>query len=367
MFIPRKEISQSVIAQIRVFFENNVKDIELIKRLGNIELTEEEIKGIIESNFAPQQPLEYTNEDEFRKDEFDFITDSSIYQNGVYINDEGRLISEEYNWDEKPPFISKILFQRKINVTSVQVAYSRIDKISPSALSQWKGKSDMPKQWYNPQTCVLDRDIEVKLHPTCKEKIENIKLMPAVSSFGEGFFIQLDLDSIHKDDRYTFMHTLCHLIMKELEFSCGYPLASMNERLYFLPKQENDNSSNSKNRFGFLIYSANGEAGSYGGITSLFYSDEFKNIINQALLLAQDCPNDPICENDKGHCFACVDLPETSCEIFNQKLNRLVVQNNISQSVNVSDNVSNITNNQSQSIMKSIINNLDYDEDDILD
>lgn len=367
VFIPRKEIPQSVIAQIKNFFEHNIRDIGLIKSLGNIELTEEEINGIIESNFTPQQPLEYTNEDEFRKDEFDFITDDSIYKDGVYMNDEGRLISEVYNWDDKPPFISKILFQRKLNVTSVQVAYSRIDRISPSSLPQWSGRSDMPKQWYNPHTCVLDRNIEVKLHPTCKDKIENIKLMPAVSSYGEGFFLQLDLDSIPKNDRYTFMHTFCHLIMKELEFSCGYPLASMNERLYYLPKQETDHSPSARDRFGFLIYSANGEAGSYGGITSLFYSDKFKNIINQALLLAQDCPNDPICEEDKGHCFACVELPETSCENFNQKLNRLVVRNYLCDKVCVSETVSRAMDNQAQSLMSSIINNSSQEDDDILD
>ena len=47
-------------------------------------------------------------------------------------------------------------------------------------------------------------------------------------------------------------------------------------------------------------------------------------LIEAATDRAKDCPNDPICMNEKGHCFACVDLPETSCEKFNNYLSRVV-------------------------------------------
>lgn len=331
VYIPRKIIPQSVIDQIKNLFELT-SDLIKIKKGGGQSLekyTIQEIKNIIDSDFAPQKPLVYTNEDDFRKDEFDFLTDDSIYnEDGIYINEEDKLISEVFNWPDKPSFISKILFQRKLNVTSVQVAYSRIDKLGMSSLPNWKGKSEMPKQWYNLVTEKVDKDVEVKLHPTCSEDIDKVKIMPAVSGYGEGFFIELNLSSVPLDDRFVFLHTFCHLIMKELEFSCGYSLASLSERLYYLPKDDNDDSPDARDRFGFLIYSASGESGSYGGITSLFYSEKIKTIINQAILLSQDCPNDPICEEDKGHCFACVDLPETSCEMFNTKLNRMVVKNN---------------------------------------
>lgn len=96
----------------------------------------------------------------------------------------------------------------------------------------------------------------------------------------------------------------------------------MNERLYILPK--NMTKAN-EDKYGFMIYSANGEAGSYGGITSLFETGKIETIIRQAVESLEDCPNDPICESEGGSCFACVQIPETACELFNGKLRRNVV------------------------------------------
>ena len=373
VFIPRKEIPVEVVGKIKTFVDKGISDpivISGLLSLINIQLTADEIKEIIDSGFTLSQSIVYTSEDDFRKDEFDFLTDPANYNNSgrIYTDDDDRLISELFEWtDNKPDFISEVYFQRKINITSVQVAYSRIDKISASSLPNWKGKNDLPKQWYDPAREALCYDVNVKLHPTCKTDIDRISMMPAVSSFGEGFFLQLNLSSIDKDDRFVFLHTFCHLIMKELEFSCGYPLASLNERLYFLPDNGSDNGGNSKDRFGFLVYSANGESGSYGGITSLFYSGKIKNIIKQAVLLALDCPNDPICENDKGHCFACVDLPETSCEEFNKMLNRLVVKKYTAKyECETAQNLQDNEINSSMLVLDVSVNSNDED-DDILD
>lgn len=366
VFIPRKIIEQEVIDQIKELYGYGIKDSSAIKSAGKIQLTKEDIQAVIDSGFAPQAPITYTNEEEFRADEFDFLTDSIIYRDGMYSNEEGKLISEKYEWAGKPSFISNIYFQRIINVTSVQVAYSRIDKIGMSSLPSWKGRSEMPKVWFNPETRQMEK-MDVKLHPTCKEDINRVNMLPVASSYGEGFFVELRLSTISQDDRLVFLHTFCHLIMKELEFSCGYSLASLNERLYCLPKGETDTSPTARDRFGFLIYSANGESGSYGGITSLFYSKKIEAIINQAILQAQDCPNDPICEEDRGHCFACVDLPETSCEMFNNNLNRLVVKQYAGsdpETININQNGNDMQ--QADSLVHAF-NNTINDEDDILD
>jgi hypothetical protein len=93
----------------------------------------------------------------------------------------------------------------------------------------------------------------------------------------------------------------------------------MNERLYVLPKDE---TKENEDKYGFIIYSANGEVGSYGGISSLFDSHQIEKIMIQSLESAEDCPNDPICESEGGSCFACVQVPETSCELFNSRLSR---------------------------------------------
>jgi hypothetical protein len=110
--------------------------------------------------------------------------------------------------------------------------------------------------------------------------------------------------------------------MKTLEFMCGYPLASMSERLYILPTNI---TNEAEDKYGFMIYCANGEAGSYGGIVSLFENGQIEKIFKTALASAEDCPNDPICELEGGSCFACVQVSETSCELFNSRLSRNII------------------------------------------
>ena len=79
---------------------------------------------------------------------------------------------------------------------------------------------------------------------------------------------------------------------------------------------------------GFLIYTIAGSEGSYGVLISLLPNDtnssegRILKIIEMAALRASTCPNDPICKSEEGHCFACVDLPEISCQIWNKNLDR---------------------------------------------
>ena len=288
-------------------------------------LSVEEIQEIVDNGFVVPMP-NYSTEESFRLDEFDSLTNEAYYHGGVFDTEPDRLISEKYDWKSNLfTCIKQVYLLKRLNITTVQVAYSRIDKISPSYLSQWKGKSDNPKFWFDVTSNTINQNVEVALHPTCTNRDE-VKMMPAVSSYGEGFFIELSSDNMPKDDRdkEIFLHTLSHLVMKSLEFYCGYPLSSMCERLYILPKKITEAE---EDKYGFMIYSANGEAGSYGGITSLFETGKIETIIEHAFLSAEDCPNDPICEEEGGSCFACVQIPETACEMFNSKLSRKIVNN----------------------------------------
>ena len=96
----------------------------------------------------------------------------------------------------------------------------------------------------------------------------DIFVLPAIRTYGEGLFFAFDLEAIdqwvQKQDlnnhykcqidqgsmgeflykemslygraKFYLLHTFSHLLMKELEFSCGYPTASLNERLYYSDK-----------------------------------------------------------------------------------------------------------------------------------
>ena len=104
--------------------------------------------------------------------------------------------------------------------------------------------------------------------------------------------------------------------MKELEFSCGYPTASLIERLYY-----------SEEMCGVLIYTADGAEGSMGGLVWQGRPDLIENIIISALQRATDCSADPLCwENsdglNKASCFSCAMVSETTCEHGNMGLDR---------------------------------------------
>ena len=314
LYIPQYVISQADVDKIKQFCDAGITNPDTIKNLSGLSYSPATIQQIIDANFVVTLPT-YISEEQFRVEEFDFITDVNNYTRGIFEDRDRRLVSHEYAYrGAKPYFIKSIFYQSRLNITTVQIAYSRIDKISPDCIPYWGGKNEPPKKWYDANLDDL-RDVNVKLRPTCSAQIDNIEKMPALSSYGEGFLIELDLDYILNSDKAVFLHTFCHLLMKEMEFICGYPLASLSERLYLLP---------SKNKYGFMIYSVGGASGSYGGISSLFTSGDIEKIIEDACYLAEDCSNDPICDSEGGHCFACVHLPETACELFNQDLSRRV-------------------------------------------
>ena len=121
------------------------------------------------------------------------------------------------------------------------------------------------------------------------------------------------------------IHTLSHLIIKELEFLCGYTAASLQERLYI-----------SREMVGVLIYTVAGAEGSYGGLVSICKNHRIGELIRSALHRAKDCASDPICYNtdelgqgtgglNLAACYSCALLPETACEEYNSFLDRALV------------------------------------------
>ena len=355
LYIPRHIITPEELNGVIEWHEKG-RSIDIIQDVFR-ELSLQDIQYIIDNKAAPNP--DYRSEERFRMDEYDYIVN---HNNST---PHERLDIRDYQWAGNdqigmPGFIKNIYLLKHLEVTSVQVAYSRLERVSAPDYSTMTGEAH--KQWFILNDGVIinpnnprSPSITVGLHPTCDGDRAQIRYMPAVISRGEGFFVELNLDSIDDTEKKeVFTHTYAHLVMKELEFSCGYPLPSMNERLYILPSFLTDADCD---KYGFVIYSANGEAGSYGGISTLFDNHTIEKILVNAIDLAEDCPNDPICESEKASCFACVQIPETACEKFNDKLNRTtfkVVTNRYSFSIdtrtNSAPNNSNTESNRSQDL-----------------
>ena len=124
--------------------------------------------------------------------------------------------------------------------------------------------------------------------------------------------------------RKILIHTLSHLFIREFEYVCGYPMSSLQERLYVSSEMN-----------GFLISAFDGTDGYLGGLTKLCNNlDRLQQIIESALQRAKDCSLDPICYESEGQgvaqlnlaaCHSCTIVPDTSCEMSNLFLDRRLV------------------------------------------
>ena len=230
--------------------------------------------------------------------------------------------------DDLKPFFKKIQQVDTLAMTLTQLGFNRVSMPVPLRIDGVVVRSE-GQRIYN-------------------EPVEKIYSLPANQSFGEGLFFEFNIEavarwvSVHEglfSSRYDqqegeigkalkgemkqygapmfyLLHTFSHIIMKELEFSCGYPTASLQERLYY-----------SDRMCGVLIYTADGAEGSMGGLVWQGQPRLIERIIKNALNNARECSSDPLCwENEDqlnlAACFSCCLVSETSCEKRNLGLDR---------------------------------------------
>ena len=182
--------------------------------------------------------------------------------------------------------------------------------------------------------------------------------LPAIEVRGEGIFIELKEDALESwetepavqrraaaieqkykewaaergveaDDfpgaRYVLLHSLAHVLMRQLALDCGYSESSVRERIYSSTEPE-------RKMAGILLYTASADSeGSLGGLVDLGTKERFPNLIHSALENAKRCSSDPLCADHQpdvhatingAACHACILAPETSCEAFNRFLDR---------------------------------------------
>lgn len=183
--------------------------------------------------------------------------------------------------------------------------------------------------------------------------------LPAIETRGEGIFIVLREDKLleweqnpnvrrryrsvmnnynrwlaerYGDDyepadygpRFILLHTLAHLVIRQLSLECGYSSSSLRERIYCDEEMR-----------GILIYTATPDSdGSLGGLVMQGESHRFGRLMHGVLESVATCSSDPLCSGyDPGEtgsfnaaaCHACTFVPETSCEYSNRLLDRAMV------------------------------------------
>ena len=211
---------------------------------------------------------------------------------------------------------------------------------------------------------------------------EPVKWLPGVTIKGEGVFLEFQKDALRsweerpevqsrreelmqawyehevqqgnaEDDsidrqkfpgiRKYLIHSIAHLLIKQISLRCGYSASAIRERLYVGAFGPND----SQIMNGILLYTGTpGSEGTLGGLV-----EEGKRIhihLQNAIEDARLCSGDPICSshicrpaennepNDERYlegaaCHGCLYVAEPSCEYFNHYLDRCLVAETVSQ------------------------------------
>ena len=182
---------------------------------------------------------------------------------------------------------------------------------------------------------------------------------PAVENRGEGVLLHFSADAVHDWRRrsavrqrindletghaawatrrkhppgfpggiYLMLHTFSHMLLQSISDRCGYPAASIRERVYV---------DHNLKRYGVLLYTSSPDAeGTLGGLVQ--QARHIDGHIERALRTAALCSNDPVCAQHSpatsieerwlhgAACHGCALVAETSCEMRNDYLDRALV------------------------------------------
>jgi len=278
-----------------------------------------------------------TEENEYRKSEYAALikksTDEDSQKYGFVC--EPKDITK-YNEKIELPYVKSISLVNKLREVQACVGFSRLQPLTYSKAV-----------FQNPKFVSI--------------KDYNTSWYPATQIHGEGIFIEFDDEKItewirnnseifHRGkilnsnynktlmaksrprkiySKFVMLHTIAHLLIKQLSFDCGYNIASLKERIYCSSNKDKDRMC------GILIYTACGDTnGTLGGLVRQGEPDIFPFVFKKAIESARICSNDPVCSCSEGQgnysfnlaaCHSCCLIPETSCEEFNGLLDRAMI------------------------------------------
>lgn len=280
--------------------------------------------------------------------------------------DEKNVRSEEqYRYDEYQAFIGKGCSEKDFEIEPVQAAEYGIPHLNKVVLVKRLREIRVQTGFarIRPPEYSTGEPVEGSAEKTEEVPVSDdrsIRWRPGFEVRGEGIFLDFDPDKLkawaskpevqkrskllidrfrrHPDvfatvdlmtPEYILLHTISHLLIRQLSFECGYSSSALRERIYCSSSQEENRMS------GILIYTADGDSeGTMGGLVRQGKADFFPKTLFEAVSSAKWCSSDPLCIESDGQgfqsmnlaaCHACAMLSETSCEIMNRYLDRGLV------------------------------------------
>lgn len=230
------------------------------------------------------------------------------------------------------PYLAGVTLAEKIKETRVLNGFTRVNPPDPDDSERrqrlmWITPLPPEEAWL-PAQVVYGEGIYLSLN---EERLRAWEMQPEVQNRIAKLAERAEGARTTPTPRLVLLHTLSHLLMNELTFSCGYSSATLRERLYA--------SGDEQTRMaGILIYTAEGDAdGTLGGLVRMGKGENFTPMFRQAIMNASWCSADPVCmeAGDQGGqgpgslnlaaCHSCALVPETACEMFNRFLDRALV------------------------------------------
>jgi hypothetical protein len=231
--------------------------------------------------------------------------------------------------------VDRVLVVHRLREVAALVDFTRFDYLSPD----------------------IDGEYDLKLKPGRLGL--NTSWIPAFENRGEGLFLQFHKEMVdgwrNRDEvcrlaeelagglrhwcvergvnerpffgaPYVMLHSLSHMLINAISLECGYPASSIKERIY----------ANPDHGYGILLYTAAADSyGTLGGLANA--AGRLDHFMEEALKASQLCSNDPVCAEHRANdpnqrrylqgsaCHGCLLISETSCEMFNDFLDRRLV------------------------------------------
>lgn len=319
---------------------DKIIDSYVIKISNEIHQEKDVVELIVNKYLTNKSDCEKLSKEEYRLEEYNALI-GNIPKECMSEKDfkiEIQKDIEKYGID----IISKVTLVKKLREVRALVGFSRLKQCDQNSISGF------------------DDDVLPKGFVPIKEKDTN--WYPAYETRGEGIFIEFDNEKVSKwiesclditnrvslldtrynliqrklgnkerkiTPKYVLLHTISHLLIKELSFQSGYDSASLTERIYCNVEYEDTNMS------GILIYTSSGDSeGTLGGLVRQGRYDTLPKILIDAVRKAKWCSSDPVCIDSLAQgrdslnlsaCHACTLISETSCEEFNTLLDRALI------------------------------------------
>jgi len=230
--------------------------------------------------------------------------------------------------------ISRVLLLERLREVNALLGFTRVEAPEESAdpeerpqmANLSRGKPDwVPANQVHGEGIFIQFDEQALITWESLAAVKKIDQMLQGGHKGWRNSRHLDPNDGYPGIRYAMLHTLSHLLIRELALECGYNAASIRERIYA-------DTSDERAQAGILIYTAAADSdGTLGGLVDLGKPENLGRLLVQALNRSKICSSDPLCsehdpEKDRSlhgaACHACSLVAETSCERGNRYLDR---------------------------------------------